>query len=281
MKKRRAASDARAALQEREAWVGAQIKKDRGSSDMRVALRARAAWRAEVREQVERRLSLLWQIEQASRAGDRVKLARLEDQRKATLPPPARLPISKQQRSLLRQAGEAEREGDFQLADKLYREAAVEFPKDHEWNKTVPRRLRSATGLAAWGTALSWRTASESEKRHLAKRVGKSRDFASDALFEILRHLKRENVEFFSKLGIAFYEIGRSFTEGTKERLLWYRGLRLYHVNLNRATRGQPRHTIVEIQQIVDPYRRITPKTFGNMVRELKVPHLPAKPGPK
>jgi hypothetical protein len=145
-----------------------------------------------------------------------------------------------------------------------------------EWDKTVPRRLRNQNGRAAWETLSYWRRASEREKKNLEKRLRKSSDAASRALYNLLKHLERGARGFFSKFEIALEEekCSSSTFEKIKEELI------IYRASLNHSrTPGQTRHTIVEIKQIVAPGTSVTPAVFRNMVREFKVPHLPSKRG--
>ena len=224
----------------------------------------RAAWLAELKECDRRRTSLIRRAKRARRSGDRRKFADLNKQlwEMASVeegPPPPGWPTPR----------------FVTLMDRTYEDRNGWLMKD-EWDKTVPRRLRNENGRTAWVTLSYWRRASEREKRNLEERLRKSGDDASRALYNLLKHLERENGEFFSKLEIAFQEekCSCSTFEKMKEELILYRA----SLNWSR-TPGQKRHTIAEIKQIVAPGSSIKLAVFRNMIREFDVPYLKVKRG--
>ena len=227
-------------------------KRRTGTSD------ARAAWDAELEECYKRRMSLRRRMKHAQRAGDHRKLADLERQDRALSPDPE-WPNIKSPAILAALIDQTS--GGF-----------VGALMENEWDKTIPQKLRNDKGRAIWEILAIWRQASEDEKRNLSRRLERSRDDVSYVLLRVLDHFRRGDVEFFSKLGIAFEEERCAFQE-LKEELIAYR----FSLNFS-LTPGQPRHTIAEIKQIVAP--KIGVKNlavFRNMIREFAIPHLPDK----
>jgi hypothetical protein len=232
----------------------------------------RSAWLAELKECDERKASLICQMKRARRAGDSRKFADLQEQYSAMFPPNF----------------EAARESGaryFGINSKTYGNLEGLLLANNEWDKTIPRRLRNEKGRRAWETLLSWRAASEDEKRSLKdmlfrlrlKAVRLRRYSSTNAVsaFEnIFRHLERNDREFFSMLEVALQEEGNRAYEKVRADLIVYR----FSLNHSR-TPGQRRHTPAQIKQIVAPGSTITPEVFRNMISELEVPHFPDKRG--
>jgi hypothetical protein len=228
----------------------------------------RSDWATELNECRRRRLSLRRKIERAERAGKTWKAADLEAQYKAITPDPAWPKKQDGQR--------------LAFIDSPCFGKFAGLTADEEWDKSIPRCLRSPEGRAAWETLIYWRRASDNQKRNLEDKLGElwhthSDDDAAYALYRIFHRLKDEDREFFSKLGIALGEEKQEHS--AFERIK--RDLIIYRESLNWWLRpGQPRHTIAEIKQIAAPENeKITREVFANMVREFKVPHLPSKSG--
>jgi hypothetical protein len=184
----------------------------------------------------------------------------------------------KRRESLIRRLRRAERAGDQRKAGDLLRQLRNLYPlascTREEWDKAIPQKLRNHKGREAWDTLFLYRNASEDEQAEVAEKLRpladrrKSND-AAMALWMILRNLPLDG-EFFSKLAIAFKEEQSSESHKVKEDLLRYR------ISVMSLTPGNTR-PITEIQQIVDPHKRIPLQTFGNWVRNFKVPHLDDK----
>jgi hypothetical protein len=237
----------------------------------------RSAWLAELKECDERKTSLIRQMKRARRAGDSRKFADLDKQYWEMFPPmfrPRENPANPwpEQRYIW-------------MDSKTYGNLEGLLSADNEWDKTIPRRLRNEKGRRAWETLLSWRAASEDEKRSLKdmlfrlrlKAVRLRRYSSTNAVsaFEnIFRHLESKDRKFFSMFEVALQEEGNRGNEKLRSDLIAYR----FSLNHSR-TPGQRRHTPAQIKQIVAPGSTITPEVFRNMISELEVPHFPDKRG--
>jgi len=223
--------------------------KQRPDSDLR------AEWLAELKECDKRRTSLHRQIKQAQRAGNSRKVADLEKQYGALSP----------DRKLTESWAGMDSRSWGRLSGVL---------TDDELDKTVPQSLRNRQGRAAWAKLIYWRRASEGEKRGLWEKLSRLWHSGNDAAYALYYMSMRldDDPEFFSMLAIALKKEGSAAFEKVKADLL------LYRLSLNWSrTPGQPRHTIAEIKQIVDPTNRMP--SFRNMIYTLKVPHLVGKRG--
>lgn len=222
-------------------------------------------------------------MKQAARAGKSGRFADLEKEYFALCPAIAR-PVPKSEYSPV-----PESHRYISISSRSFGTVSGVLKED-EWDKTIPRRLRSTKGRFAWQTLACWGSASESEKENLRERLSKlSRSSnAAYALYRILMRLDADNgranssadavvrgdPEFFSEFAIALEEKERRAFEKLKQDLIIYR----FSLNWSR-TPEQPRHTKSEIKRIVAPNSSITQEVFDNMIRKFRVPHLRGKSG--
>ena len=152
---------------------------------------------------------------------------------------------------------------------------------DKMQTKGIPRKLRNTdSGRRAWWTLGDWDALTREDRSGVLNALREMRGWKKwHPVVTIFTRLYSRDADYFAKLAIAFAE-----TESTasamslrtvKQNLLAYR----WSLTGSKFP-GQPRHTSDEIKKIVAPEKAIKKREWRKMLRELHVPHLPAKRGP-